>query len=403
MTQFLKAHGILHQMSCPYTPSQKGVSEYKHKHIIETTIALLHHSSMPLHPTATPPPLSEPHVVQSQPIQPSNPNLSSLNLPLINKLLLLQSSMLQCLMSIMLFLVKKTSNDILILLVYVDDILLIGSSSLLLQELIGQMHVALAMKELGNISYFLGVSIQTMGANYFLFQQKYASEILLKVGMTSCEPCNSPISVKPAVTLVSSLRFAQPQLYRSLVGALQYLTITRTDLSLAVNQACQHMHDPTNGNFSIVKRILRFVKGSLSYGLTFSPSSFELQAFSDSNWAGDHLDRRSTSSYCIYLGSNLMLLHDLHLPTTSSHILWCDNLSAIALASNSVFHTRSKYIEIDCHFIREKVAAKKVALKYVPSVDQIVDIFYKTFIQFQISISQDQVVGHFLSHQLAVD
>ncbi|XP_028122713.1 uncharacterized protein LOC114319850 [Camellia sinensis] len=241
--------------------------------------------------------------------------------------------------------IKKTSNDILILLVYVDDILLTGNSFLLLQDLIGQMHASFAVKELGNVSYFLGVSIQIVGANYFLSQQKYASEILLKAGMTSCKPCNLPILVRLAVILASSLLFAQSQLYKSLVGALQYLTITRPDLSLVVNQACQHMHDPTNGHFAFAKRILRFVKGSLSHGLTFTPSSFELQVFSDSNWAGDHLDRRSTSGYCIYLGSNL--------------ISWSAKKQSTISRSST------------------EVAAKKVVLKYVPSVDQIADIFTK--------------------------
>ncbi|XP_028071844.1 uncharacterized protein LOC114274171 [Camellia sinensis] len=92
----------------------------------------------------------------------------------------------------------------------------------------------------------------------------------------------------------------------NIVGALQYLTITRPELSYAVNQACQFMHSPTVGHFSSVKRILRYVKGTLAHGLHFTPSHFGLQAYSDSNWAGDPADRRSTSGYCVYLGNNLV-------------------------------------------------------------------------------------------------
>ncbi|XP_028064205.1 uncharacterized protein LOC114267364 [Camellia sinensis] len=158
------------------------------------------------------------------------------------------------------------------------------------------------------------------------------------------------------------------------------------------------MHAPTNAYFSLVKRILRLIQGTISHGLPFGPSSFELQAFSDCNWAGDASDRKSTSGYCVFIGSNLiswsakkqptvsrssteaeyrslahataelswlhMLLHDLSISSVLAPILWCDYLSAIALASNPVFYTRSKHIEVDCHFIHEKVAAKKLVLKY---------------------------------------
>ena len=164
-----------------------------------------------------------------------------------------------------------------------DDILLTGSNPSHLQTLIHHMHSAFAMKELGDISYFLGISIQSLGDSYFLSQQKYASDILVKAGMTSCKSCSIPSSMKPPLNPVTSLPFAQPRLYRSLVGALQYLTITRPNLSLAVNQACQYMHAPTNGHFALVKRILRFVKGSLSHGLIFTPSTFDVHGYSNSN------------------------------------------------------------------------------------------------------------------------
>lgn len=90
------------------------------------------------------------------------------------------------------------------------------------------------------------------------------------------------------------------------MGALRYLTITRPNLAFVVNQACQHMSTPTIAHFTSVKRLLRYVKGSLDHGLFFSPGSFTLQAFSDSAWAGDAIDRRSTSNFCIFLGNNLI-------------------------------------------------------------------------------------------------
>ncbi|XP_028078666.1 uncharacterized protein LOC114280487 [Camellia sinensis] len=288
------------------------------------------------------------------------------------------------------------------------------------------MHLVFSMKDLGNLSYFLGISVHISDTHYFLSQHKYAQEIIHKAGMDDCKPCPSPISVKPGLSPTSDLPFANPSLYRTLVGSLQYLTITRPDLSLAVNQACQHMHAPTNGDFAAIKRLLRFVQGTLSHGLTYTPSTFDLHVFSDSNWAGDTLDRKSTSGYCVFLGANLiswsakkqatvsrssteaeyralahaaaevswlrMLLADLFVFSPTIPVIWCDNLSALALASNPVFHSRSKHIEVDCHFVREQVLAKRLSLHYVPTIDQLADIFTKPLAVSRFQYLKDKLM-----------
>ncbi|XP_028091834.1 uncharacterized protein LOC114292119 [Camellia sinensis] len=220
--------------------------------------------------------------------------------------------------------------------------------------------------------------------------------------MVDCKPCAAPISLKLHISSDFSLPYPKSSLYRS-------LTITRPELSYAVNQACQHMHSPTIAHFSTVKLILRYVKGTLHFGLQFHPSQFHLHAHSDSNWAGDSTDRRSTSGYCVYLGTNLiswsskkqatisrsstkteyrslahtaaelswlqMLLIEFSILHSTSSTLSCDNLSSMSLATNPVFHSRSKHIEVDCHFVHERVASNKLLLKYVPSADQVADVF----------------------------
>ncbi|XP_028104402.1 uncharacterized protein LOC114303481 [Camellia sinensis] len=264
--------------------------------------------------------------------------------------------------------------------------LVTGSDPALLAQFIQHMHTVFSMKELGTVSYFLGISVNALSQGYFLSQTKYATELLHKAGLTDCKPCSTPLAVKASYSPSSSsdeLPFSNPSLYRSIVGGLQYLTITRPDLALAVNQACQHMHLPTNADFHAVKRLLRYVKGTLHHGLHFTAGPLSLHAFSDSNWAGDSVDRKSTSEYRALANATAeltwlqQLLKDMHIFPSSVPELWCDNISAMALTSNPVFHSRSKHIEIDFHFIRDKVVAKVIALKYVPTTDQVADIFTK--------------------------
>ncbi|XP_028107664.1 uncharacterized protein LOC114306590 [Camellia sinensis] len=180
------------------------------------------------------------------------------------------------------------------------------------------MHIAFSMKELGDISYFLGISVHSTSQGYFLSQQKYATELLQRVGMVECKPCSTPLVLKSSHSSSSDdLPYSNPSFYKSLVGALQYLTIIRPDLALAVNQACQYMQAPTLGNFVMVKRLLRYVEGTLHHGLTFSPGPFSLHAYSDSNWVGDYVDRRSTSGFCVFLGPNLISWSTRKQPTVS--------------------------------------------------------------------------------------
>jgi hypothetical protein len=191
--------------------------------------------------------------------------------------------------------------------------------------------------------------------------------------MDGAKPFSTSFSKGDPLSKFDGNPMADPHLYRRIVGALQYATITRLDISYVVNKASQFMHSPTDEHWNGVKRILRYLKGTLSYGLQIrAHSSFDLHAYSDADWAGCPDDRRSTSGFCVFLGSNLLswgskkqntvskssteaeyrsmvgtctklvwlqqLLHELHVPLTSNLILWCDNLGATFLASNSVFH-----------------------------------------------------------------
>ncbi|XP_028102607.1 uncharacterized protein LOC114301842 [Camellia sinensis] len=265
------------------------------------------------------------------------------------------------------------------------------------------------MKELGFINYFLGISVVSSSEGYFLSQHKYATELLANAGMSDCKSYSSPMALKHSDSS-TDISFSNPSLYRSVVGVLQYLTITHPDLSFAMNYACQFMHLPMDSHFAHVKRLLRYVKGTLHLGLHFSPGPLLLQAYSDSDWVGSSYDRRSIIGFCVFLGHNLifwsakkqptvarsstdaeycalaqtaaelswltMLLSDLHI-IVPSPTLWCGNISAISLSSNLVFHARTKHVEVDYHFVRERVAAKQLHICHISTLDQLADIFTK--------------------------
>uniref|UniRef100_A0A2N9F167 Reverse transcriptase Ty1/copia-type domain-containing protein n=1 Tax=Fagus sylvatica TaxID=28930 RepID=A0A2N9F167_FAGSY len=168
---------------------------------------------------------------------------------------------------------------------------------------------------------------------------------------------------------------SDPHGYRSLVGALHYLTFTRPDISFAVHQVCQYMAALTTTHLSAAKRILKYIKGTLFHGIAFTPGPLTLSIYSDADWAGDLDDRRSTSAEVCWLRT---LLKDLGIYLSQPPILWCDNVSALAIASKPVFHARTKHIEVDFHFIRERVLRKDLVVKFVSTIDQLVDIFTKS-------------------------
>jgi histone deacetylase 1/2 len=272
-----------------------------------------------------------------------------------------------------------------------------------------------ALKDLGNLHFFLGLVVHQPANFLLLNQEKYATDLLARVGMKDCTPCPTPLALNDKLSLHdgSLLGSDDSTHYRSIVGALQYLTLTRPDLSFSVNKVCQFHHAPTTVHWTAVKRILRYISGTLKVGLTFQRSSSTLlSAFSDSDWAGDLNDRRSTGGFAILFGPNLIswssrkqdtvsrssteaeykalanataeliwveaLIRELGVSLKEKPCSWCDNLGATFLSANPVFHARTKHIEIDFWFVRERVARRQLDIRFISSKDQIADGFTKT-------------------------
>jgi histone deacetylase 1/2 len=298
------------------------------------------------------------------------------------------------------------------LLVYVDDIILTASTTSLLREVVHKLSQAFAIKDLGALHFFLGVQVRRDSNGFTLSQAQYTEDILERAGMANCKPASTPIEATPKLSAANGHPVDDGSFYRSITGALQYLTLTRPDIAYAVNQACLHMHAPHDVHWTIVKRILRYLRGTIQHGLKISASpSTDLKVYSDADWAGCPDTRRSTSGYCVFLGDSLVswsskrqttvsrssaeaeyravanaaaeccwlrnLLRELHVRIDKATVIYCDNVSAVYLAENPVHHRRTKHVELDIHFVREKVALGQFKVLQIPTRHQFADIMTK--------------------------
>ncbi|XP_022014124.1 uncharacterized mitochondrial protein AtMg00810-like [Helianthus annuus] len=174
------------------------------------------------------------------------------------------------------------------------------------------------MKDLGSLSYFLGIQVTRTGDHMFLSQQAYVNDIIHRASMDSCKSVATPVDTQSKLFAASGPLYEDPTTYRSLAGALQYLTFTRPDISYAVQQICMHMHAPTIDHWNALKRIIRYLQGTSAYGLHLGPvPDLRLVANTDADWAGCPDTRRSTSGYCVYLGENLISWSSKRQPTIS--------------------------------------------------------------------------------------
>ena len=195
-----------------------------------------------------------------------------------------------------------------------------------------------------------------------------------------------------------------PTMYRRIVGSLIYMTITKPDLSYAVGLVSQFMQAPRKPHLDAARRILRYVKSTLQYGLFYETGvQIQLHGYTDADWAGSISDRRSTSGYVFSFGSAAVtwsskkqptvalssteaeyrgaamaacevawlhkLLYDMHQSTDGPVVIYCDNMSSIHLANNPVYHARTKHIEVHYHYVREKVLLGLIDLVYVSTED----------------------------------
>ncbi|PRQ55986.1 putative RNA-directed DNA polymerase [Rosa chinensis] len=308
----------------------------------------------------------------------------------------------------------KLGDDgrILVMCLYVDDLIYTSNNSLMLDAFKKSMMEEFDMTDLGLMRYFLGIEILQSSAGIFISQKKYALEVLERFKMGNCNSVCTPTEVGLKLTKNGSGKRVNATLYKQIVGSLMYLTTTRPDIMFAVSMVSRYMEKPMEDHLVAVKRILRYLKGTADLGIFYKKfQSSNLCGFTDSDYAGDMDDRKSTSGFVFMMGSGAIswsakkqqivtlstteaefvaaassscqaiwlrrMLGVLQNQQQSPTIIYCDNSSSIKLSKNSVLHGRSKHIDVRYHFLRDLMKEGAIELVYCPSNDQVADILTK--------------------------
>ncbi|XP_059067112.1 uncharacterized mitochondrial protein AtMg00810-like [Cryptomeria japonica] len=301
----------------------------------------------------------------------------------------------------------------LILVLYVDDLFLTDEDSLIIRCK-KELATEFEMKDLGLMHYFLGLEVWQRPNEIILSQGKYTIDILKRFGMMDCKPMSTPMETNLKKLSISAANsdFADPSEYRQLIGSLMYLVNTRPDIYYAASALSQFMNQPKHVHLVAAKHILRYLGGTIGYGLKYSiNTTINLEVYTDSDWVGSVTDRKSTSGICFSLGSTMIswasrkqssvalsiveaeyiassvatreavwlrkLLAGLFGQPWESIVIYCDNQSCIKMFNNLVFHDRSKHVETHYHYIRDMAQRGAIQLKYINTDEQVSDVLTK--------------------------
>nr|GEX89207.1 retrovirus-related Pol polyprotein from transposon TNT 1-94 [Tanacetum cinerariifolium] len=307
--------------------------------------------------------------------------------------------------------IRRFDNDILVVQVYVDDIIFGSTHPMYTQVFSDLMKSRFKMSMIGEMTFFLGLQVNQSTCGIFINQSIYVLEILKKYGIESCDPVGTPMEIKDKFDLDQNGTSVDATKYRSMIGALMYLTSSRPDIEHATCLCARCQAKPTEKHLQEVKRIFRYLWGTVNTGLWYTKDSgFELTGFSDAEYAGCKDTFKSTSGGAQFLREKLVSWSSkkqdcttlstakakyVSLSACCAQVLWmwtqltdygfhynkipiyCDSKSAIAISCNPVQHSRTKQIAICYHFIKKHVEKGTIELYFVKTDYQLADIFTK--------------------------
>jgi ribonuclease HI len=293
---------------------------------------------------------------------------------------------------------------------YVDDCLLIGTDediSSLKKTLTSQFK----MKDLGEVKSLIGIQIERNKDQTQIFQTSKIEEMLRQANMSDCHGVETPLPMKIETSQADTKLLENPTKYREVVGSLNYLAVcTRPDISYAVSQISKKMQSPTEGDWILAKRILRYLKKTANARLTYKVMSNILTGYSDASYAPNAEDRKSVSGYVFMLNGAavswkskkqpivaLSSMEAEYIALTSAikeatwlakiekdlkiapkkMLIYEDNQSTIKTAKNDIYTDRSKHIDVRYHYVREQIQKNAVEVQYCPTGDMTADIMTK--------------------------
>ncbi|KAF5763047.1 putative RNA-directed DNA polymerase [Helianthus annuus] len=279
-------------------------------------------------------------------------------------------------------------------LIYVDDVIIVGNDQQKIQDTKTHLDTKFSIKDLGPLKYFLGIEVARTKDGLVLSQRKYTLDILEDSGMLGCKPCSFPMEQNVKLEDDSEDIRVDANMYKWLVGRLLYLQATRPDLTYWVNVLSQFVSDPRQNHLDAAMRVLRYLKATPGQGILFPKNGgTKLVTYCDADWLGCPFTRRSRTGYLLLLGGAPISWKSKKqsvvsrssaeaeyraMATTTSEILWmrwllkgleaeqigptplyCDNQAARHIANNPVFHERTKHVEMDCYFVKERVTSQE--------------------------------------------
>nr|KAJ0216892.1 hypothetical protein LSAT_V11C300128750 [Lactuca sativa] len=307
--------------------------------------------------------------------------------------------------------IKKKGSYMVLVQIYVDDIIFGSPNETLSKEFAEIMSQRFEMSMMGKMTFFLGLEVQQQKTGISICQSKYISDLLVKYSLSDCKPASTPVSKTDKLHADPTGTDVNHSLYRGMIGSLLYLTAIRPDIMFGTILCARFQANPKESHLMAVKHIFRYLKGTQNLALWYPrDSAFELYGYTDSDYAGCNLDKKSTSGGCHFLGNHLISWSikkqtSVAISTAEAEyvaagrccaqLLWiqnqlldygfkfsktpiyCDNTSAIQITQNPVQHSKTKHIEIRHHFIRDNVEKGKVVLEHVKTSEQLADIFTK--------------------------
>eukprot|EP00253_Pinus_taeda_P029907 PITA_29907 len=264
--------------------------------------------------------------------------------------------------------IKEKDGKILIVVLYVDDVIFSGNHDYLIENFKLIMKEEFEMNDMGLLRYFLGIEIDQNKNGIFISQARYVNEVLGRFNMQECKATITPTVMGLKLNKEDSNKDFDPSLYKSIIGSLMYLTATRPDIMFAISLISRFMERPKEAHLQAAKRILRYVKGAISWACKKQP------IVALSTVEAEYVAATAAACQAVWMRR---MLRSLGKEQAKATVIFCDNSSAIALSKNSVFHKRTKHIDTRFHYIRELVSNGEITLQHCRTQEQVADILTK--------------------------